>query len=251
MYTDLDPGEVFPDAYNAADLLAGGEQPTGLLRALLRRRFRYAVSYASALGPVELARLDRYASGYGAYEDNYFWKLDRVIAVGYAPVRGLPAGILARRPGPDRASALGGCFGPFELARASWTIRHGGGFWCRRAADTVALIDSPSPASELITTSAWTAAGTIRVTGRVGAQLLLARGGGRAVLAGRTATGWVVESRGARGTPTVQRTSVSVLALDLGGGAGLRIGPDPIAARISMLATQGVRVDLSGLRLRT
>ena len=62
-----------------------------------------------------------------------------MIEAGYGPAPGLPAGVLERRPGPDRALALAGCFGPFRLAGQSWSIRRGGGFWCRAGDDRVTL----------------------------------------------------------------------------------------------------------------
>jgi hypothetical protein len=50
VYTDLVPGEVYPEVYTVSDLLAGDEQPNMLIQALLHRRFEYAVTNATALG---------------------------------------------------------------------------------------------------------------------------------------------------------------------------------------------------------
>lgn len=251
LYTDLAPGQVYPDVANAEDLLASGDQPMSLVRALLERRFDYTVSYASALGSA-IAFNERYASGYGSYEDNYFWKLDQVIAVGYRPAPGLGTGVLERRPGPDRAAVLASCFAPFQLGGDAWTIRHGGGFWCQTARGVIMLDEAPASMSELITKDERVASGTLGLTARPGASVRIQGGGGWAIRATRRAAGWLVIANGPDGRSSSQTTRQASLPLDLGNGRGLSVGPDPALARISILASvgSGVSVDLTRVRLR-
>jgi hypothetical protein len=109
----------------------------------------------------------------------------------------------------------------------------------------VTLVAAPAARSQLITSDAWRAAGTLRITSsRVGAAVTLAAGRG-VVLAQRTATGWQVSRHGG----ATQSTVGAGLSLDLGAGTGVAAGPDRSAARISIYATPGVRVRTDGLRL--
>ncbi len=248
-YSDLTPGQVYPDVPNAGDLLAAGQQPMGLVRALLARHFSYVVSYVTALGS-ELSFEDQYASAYGAYEANYFWKLDQVIDAGYKSAPGLPAGVLERRPGPNLAATLARCFAPFKLAGEQWAIRRGGGFWCQRVPGVMVLGGAPTPTSELVSDDHLRIAGTLKFSARPGAVVRLVGGDGWAVNASRRASGWVVTS-GRPGAAQSRSTAGSSLSLNLGGGHGLAISPDPVPARISILATTGseVRVDTRLVRL--
>jgi hypothetical protein len=251
-YTDLTPGQVYPDVFDVADLLAADEQPISVVRALAERRFRYAQTYASTLGQSSYALFNTYASAYGKYEYNYFWKLDQLIGAGYGPRRGLPVGVLERRPGPNRATALLACFGPFQLVRIEWTIRRGGGLWCRSGRDTITLRRAPASASELVSTASGTASGTLTLTGRPGAVLLIVGADGWAVDARRAGAGWQVSIRGSSRAPSAAVQSGRRLTLNLGGGHGLSVGPDPGPARISILATpdRGVTVGFSGFKFR-
>jgi hypothetical protein len=251
-YTDLTPGQVYPDTFNAADLLAADEQPMSVVRALAARRFRYAQTYASTLGNELNIVFNPYASAYGKYEASYFWKLDQLIVAGYGPARGLPAGVLERRPGPNRARALLACFGPFRLAGTEWTIRHGGGLWCNSGDNTVTLKASPASASELVSTDSGAASGTLTLTGRSGAVVLIVGASGWAVDARRTGAGWHVSTRRAGRAALVGTQPAPRLALNLGGGHGLNVGPDPGRDRVSIVATpdRGVTVDFTGFKLR-
>jgi hypothetical protein len=251
LYTALVPGHVYPDINNVADLLAGDEQPRMLITALLQRRFRYAVTYEAALGPGGISEFDTYASAYGRYEANYLWKLDQVIEAGYRPTPQLPSGVLERRPGPNRAAALAGCFGPFLIAGRQWTIGAGGGLWCRSGPAAVLMRAAPASASQLITTAELVASGTLVLSAtRVGAGVLMTGGGGWGLLARRTATGWTLRSR-ASGASRAASVRGALLSLNLGGGTGVPAMGDRTPARISLLATpgDGVTVQTSGLRL--
>jgi hypothetical protein len=249
-YTDLTRGQVYPDVPNAADLLAAGRQPMGLVRALLDRRFQYVVDYGTALGS-ELAFEDEYASAYGAYEANYFWKLDRVIAAGYRTESRLPSGVLERRPGPNRAATLARCFAPFELAGQQWTIRRGGGFWCQAAPAVMTLGMAPGTGSELITNRDVRISGTLALSARPGADVSVVGGDGWGIVASRRAAGWMITSYSPHAVPLVRASSRTSLTLNLSGGRGSAITPDPAAARISILATpaRSVRVDTTRVRL--
>ncbi len=139
---------LYPNFYNVVDLLAAGKQPLYLARAFLDRRFDAVAPITFPPGPTQVY-WDLYASGAGEEEENYIWKLNQVIAAGYAPAAGTPAGFLARSAGPSRAPWMRGCFGPFELAGTDFGIRLGGGFWCRAGAGAILLRDTPAPVSEI------------------------------------------------------------------------------------------------------
>jgi hypothetical protein len=243
-YTDLTPGQVYPDTLNVADLLAAGQQPMSVVRALAARRFRYAETYASTVGPTSEATLNAYGSAYGSYEANYFWKLDRLIAAGYGPASGLPAGVLVRRPGRNRAAPLLSCFGPFELAGVTWTIRRGGGFWCPQGADRIWLQSAPAGSSELVSSRSWTASGTLIVTARPGAVVYVAGARHWAITAQRRSRGWI--------TSTAQPGRALLVRTAAGGSLRLNLAGDPGPSRVSIFATpaHGVTLDLSGVRLQ-
>jgi hypothetical protein len=152
---------LYPGHENIQQLLASGHQPRYVLNALLDRRF-------DAVYLFEDNRLREIGAGTGKWEDNYIWKLNQVIGAGYRPAVGAPAaarkartihsffsynsvGPLERRPGPDPASWMRYCFGPFRIGAVSWQIRRGGGFWCRpggRGA-TMTLVRTRAVDSEL------------------------------------------------------------------------------------------------------
>jgi hypothetical protein len=250
-YTDLTPHLVYPDVFNSADVLASGKQPMSVVRRLLRREFRYAVTYASVFGPGGMDFYNAYASAYGAYEANYFWKLDQVIQTGYRPAPGLPPGVLERRPGPNTAAALSACFGPFHWAGATWTIRRGGGFWCQKGPQSMVLDGAPATASELISAADWTALGALLITADPGAAILLTGGNGWAVAVWRERRGWKIEARARSGHPEIRTARGSMLRLGLGESAGVQVQADLAPSRISIEATpdRGVRLNSAGLRL--
>jgi hypothetical protein len=133
---------MYPSYFDAVDVLAAGGQPLYLVRGLLDRRFDAVTLLPNDAG---------YASAYGTWEENYIWKLNKVIEARYAPSPRLPADFLLRRPGPERARWMRTCFGPFRFAGGSLSIGRGGGLWCRldpRSA-RITLRETPAPASEL------------------------------------------------------------------------------------------------------
>jgi hypothetical protein len=176
LYSDLNVpqgGPLYPNYYNVADLLAAGRQPTYLIQALLDRRFD-DVEYF----PLD-ASDEQYTSGFGKWEQNYLWKLDEVIAARYVETPELPEGVLQRRPGPEQAAWMRHCFGPFTIDGASFRIGRGGGFWCSVSPETLSLVKTPVPLSEILTTRPVRVGGTIAVTlgGSTPARLDLVLGG--------------------------------------------------------------------------
>lgn len=258
---------VYPGYYNYLDLLAAGEQPTHLVRALLDRRFD-AVALTPD-GPLQRS----YSAANGRWEENYPWKMNEVIRARYRAATGLPAGLLERRAGPEPAAWMRSCFGPFNVAGTELRIRRGGGFWCSRGAADLRLARTPAGWSEVVTTKPISAA-----TGRL--QLLLPRPGGAAAVA--VGDGWRIEVRrpGDSGAATLRtfrggragathslpagRAGQSALAVSLefaqsAEGAtlstndGFRTSVPMGGGRpLSLFARRGSRAqfDLAGLRLR-
>lgn len=154
--------DLYPGSDNIETLLWSGVQPRYLVDALLNRRFDLVYMFEN-----DLQRGD--PDGYGRWEQNYFWKLNEIIRAKYRPVprsrRALWRNRLAfvslagfyspgpweRRPGPDPAPWMDGCFGPFEIAGASWRLAAGGGFWCRTApgSGTLRLVATRANMSEV------------------------------------------------------------------------------------------------------
>jgi hypothetical protein len=262
-------GPLYPNYYNFADVLAAGDQPMHLVRALLNRRF----------DGVELFELgeDIYTSGYGKWEENYLWKLNEVIKARYVAEPGLPRGVLGRRGGPEQGAWMRYCFSPFTAGGASFRIHRGGGFWCSFAPGHLRLVRTPAALSEVVTTQ------PARVAGAVGVSL----GGQPSARASLVLEGGGVATWMARVAPTpgdsrdltvstylggVPLGSVIVSAIDLPGGrreVRLRVTPTqgrPGAPRsahdgtaaltapateapFAVVATSGVAVDLSAMHL--
>jgi hypothetical protein len=262
-------GPLYPNYYNFADVLAAGNQPMYLVRALLDRRF----------DGVELFELgeDAYTSGYGKWEENYLWKLNEVIRARYVAEPGLPRGVLARRSGPERAAWMRYCFSPFTAGGASFRIHRGGGFWCSFTPSHLRLVRTPAALSEVVTTQPVRVAGTVglSLTGQpwARANLILEGGGGAAWMAR------VAASPGDSHNLTVSTYlggvplgSALVTATDLPGGrreVQLNLTPThgrpgaprslhdgtatltapASAAPFAVVATSGVAIDLSAMRL--
>jgi hypothetical protein len=196
VYSDLNvepQGSIYPNFYNFVDLLAVGRQPKYLVRALLDRRFDAVAPIRFAKGRVVLF-WDIYASGFGRYETNYFWKLNQLISAGYRPAAGLPAGFLARRPGPHPTPWMRSCFGPFRLAGTEFGIRAGGGFWCRERAGVLALRRTPAPVSEVHALDPVTGVG-----GSLGVTLPRGRGSFAIALRVGGGHGWSIRGRALSG----------------------------------------------------
>jgi hypothetical protein len=269
LYSDLNVpqgGPLYPNYFNFADLLAAGVQPMYVVDALLDRRFD-GVEYFVLDG-------DAYASAYGKWEENYLWKLDEVIQARYAPMPGLPQGVLGRRPGPEQASWMRYCFAPFRAGGASFRIHHGGGFWCSFAPGRLQLVDAPVPLSEVVTTGPVHARGSIALRFKdpaaEHAELVLEAGSGAR---------WVVRVTGAHGSSRELAVSAQLGDSTLGSGlvrarklpggwlgVRLRLTPDrrpgapqvtgagavtltaPVAqAPFAVIAADGVAVDLRGM----
>jgi hypothetical protein len=275
---------VYQDYDNIQALLAGGYQPRALVRTLLDRRFDAVYLFD------ESPSRERFASGYGKWEENYNWKLNQVLRARYGPPPpGLPSavlnarvvldylgayrspGIRFRRPGPERAAWMRDCFGPFEIGRRSWRIAHGGGFWCRPGGrgSVLTMRGTPAPVSE-VRSGRGPAAGTIGVAlpRRPGAAAevacgastlrLAVRGDGRA-LASVAAGGRrraALEPRDRRPPPQLR------LQARLGAGArlawtraGRAVASDPATGScvLSLRASRGsgASFDLGGLGTRS
>jgi len=272
LYADLnvpDGGPLYPNYYNFADLLAGGEQPLYLVHALLDRRFD-AVAYFSLEG-------NGYTSANGKWEENYLWKLDEVIAARYMESPLLPQGLLVRRPGPERAAWMRDCFGPFAASGASFRIHRGGGFWCSFAADELQLVRTPAPLSEVVTTRAVRPRGAIEVSlehahpGRV--ELELDGGGGarwavqvtpapgrpdaltvatyeRGTMLGRASLGASVLPGGRLGVRLALAPTDGQLEAPVGHGAGtVAVQVPASAAPFAVVASTGAGLDLRSLWL--
>lgn len=231
LYADLNVpqgGPLYPNYYNFADLLASGSQPLYLVHALLDRRFD-GVAYFSLEG-------DRYTSAEGKWEENYLWKLDEVIAARYAPEPGMPQGVLGRRPGPEQASWMRYCFGPFTAGGVSFRIHRGGGFWCSFSPDSLQLVRAPVPFSEVVTTQPVSVHGTIALSleGATATQVELVLGGGSRgswvahLVSTPSKSGEVLVSTQ---TGATLLGSVRVRASKLPGGRlGLRLGVTPTSS---------------------
>jgi hypothetical protein len=145
---------LYPDYPHIADLLAAGRQPMYFVKALLNRRFEGVTPF-----PLE----NGFVAGEGKWEENYLWKLDEVIGARYRAAPGLPQGVLERRPGPERETWMRNCFGPFAVRGVGFRIRHGGGFWCSFSPNRLALVRTPAPASEVLTTTSTHIGGAIEI----------------------------------------------------------------------------------------
>ena len=190
--------ELWPAQPNFVDLLASGQRPEYLIDALLDRRFD-AVAPFYLNSPFFLA--DAYVSAFGRTEENFLWKLNRVISSGYsASVPGTPAGFLGRRPGPPLEPWLATCFGPFEVANTAWEIRAGGGLWCHQPGSHVLRLEqTPARVTEIRTASAIRPGGEIVVGIRAGMGAVDLRFGG-----GSTATSVHIEPDTSPGYLVVQ-----------------------------------------------
>jgi hypothetical protein len=272
VYPDLNVpngGPLYPDFVDFADLLAAGNQPLYLVHALLNRRFEGVELIDEAEDP--------YTSAYGKWEENYLWKLDRVISARYAAEPGLPQGLLGRRPGPEQDSWMRDCFGPFAAGGASFRIHRGGGFWCLLSAGELQLVEAPVPLSEVVTTQPVRVGGTITLdfddqppyrialvleddghafwTARVAApprspHELLVSTYSRGSLLGSTLVS-------TRGLPSGLRSlQLRMTPTQGNGGRPLAAGTAAVAvpvpaqkAAFAMVATSGVDVDLRAARL--
>jgi hypothetical protein len=187
------------------------------VRALLDRHFD-AVTPIRFGNPQESLFWEIYSSGSGRQESAYFWKLNRVIASGYAPAPGAPEHFLARRPGPPKHPWMKDCFGPFRAAGVDFGIRAGGGFWCRDGAGALRLRETPAAVSEVHALDA--------VDSVTGTLALRSSGPVTVSLTGDDGGGWTLSLRPARGEGARLRASVdgrpAGQRVELPGGAAAR-----------------------------
>ena len=156
-------GDVVPPNYSVCDMAAAGLPATGFERELASRR--WDIVY-------QIGAWDAYCSGFGKWEENYFWKLNVLIAAGYEtpPSVSVPVSFVVKRTGTQPIAAtrrLLHCFAPFRLAGVLFRIGHGGGFWCQRTRSTprIALDVIPTQTSEIRTDGTVTAiSGSLVIT---------------------------------------------------------------------------------------
>ena len=153
-------GDIYQEYDNWYGMVAAGTQPTYLIDAFIDRRFE-------TVKPYDFGKWDEsFATAEGRFEENFFWKLDRVVRTHYGPRSSPPVReeFLARRPGPAPAPWMKDCFAPFELGGATFRIHRGGGFWCQPPdqPDTLTLRETPAPFSDVRTVEPITeASGTL------------------------------------------------------------------------------------------
>jgi hypothetical protein len=239
-YSDLgvhDRRRVYQHYQALQDLLWGGRQPGRLLQDILGRRIEYV--YEIPVG------LD---SAGGRWEQNWFWKLDQVIALKYARAAGTPLLIGAsgapehawqRRPGPDPAPWIDRCFGPYVLAGRSFRIAQGGGLWClpRRGGQTISMRGTPAATTELRTVKP-----VAGMRGELDVALPQRSGAWRIVHGG-----WMIDGRVSESPPGIRVVtpagSVLVPAaglhatggavnLVLGAGGAARLGNEPGSVQV-------------------
>ena len=166
--------EVYMNYQNLQEIVAGGLHPTWFERRLLARHFDAVYRFDNRLSP--------FASAYGKEEENYFWKLNRVLELKYSPSLQTPGAPIivgeplerafVPRPGPDPAPWLDRCFAPYEFAGAKWFVHRGGGLWCEEEAGLLRLRESPADVSSVETRDSYESMG-----GEVAATLPRAGGG--------------------------------------------------------------------------
>ncbi|MDQ3645194.1 MAG: hypothetical protein M3356_06800 [Actinomycetota bacterium] len=135
-------GRIYPSWLNLIGLLGAGRQPVYLFRALLDRRFDAVVPFDTDMVEHGLT------SGFGQYEENLLWKVNRAVDARYRPLPGGLPELLYRRPGEEQAVWMRRCFGPFDIADVALRINRGGGFWCRDGT-SLTLRETPADYSDV------------------------------------------------------------------------------------------------------
>jgi hypothetical protein len=207
---------VYPNTQHLLNILEGGYRPGFFLAALLDRRFDVVYEFDERQAP--------FADPRGAFEDNFLWKLNQVIAAKYLRSTATPlysSGAsggadlqpqygFVPRAGHDPAGWMNGCFGPFRLGvDTTLDIRRGGGFWCLGrcgSAHCLTLRETPAPASEVISRNVVSAAGGLMLTLPHSSGLWQLRGGpiGPATIAATPiAGGLLLALRGSRSSSVV------------------------------------------------
>jgi hypothetical protein len=139
---------IMPPNYSVCDMTAAGLPATGFERELAARRWDVIVA--------PFAAWEAYCSGFGKWEENYFWKINVLIDTGYYVGTQFPVPLVVRRPDPAAARTahqLLHCFAPYRLAGVLFRIGHGGGFWCQATWTVPKLrLDSiPAGRSQILT----------------------------------------------------------------------------------------------------
>jgi hypothetical protein len=245
-------GDHVPTNYSACDLTAAGLAPVGLERDLAMQRYDYVL-------PLHVDT--DYCSGFGKWEENYFWKLNQIIGTAYQPdVNVTIGGTWSRRPDPAAAEAarrMLRCFAPYRLAGTLFRIGGGGGFWCQQSpsASTIELGDIPAQEaeSELLTDGEVT-----RISGALVARLPPGTSSiaVTAVRDGRVEKLAELTHRASKETRTLVVTigrarSRAALAA---GGTERQVEPAAVVgARLAIYASAGsqARLDLSGMTIHT
>jgi hypothetical protein len=244
---------LVPSSAIVCDVTAAGLSPVALERAMAARRYDL-VQLAPFAGQTA-------CSGFGKWEENYFWKLNALIKAGYRqnPAR-YPAEILERRPGAAPAAAarrLLRCFAPYRLGGVLFRIGAGGGFWCQsKPTDPrLTLGEIPARFSKVLSDGVVTgAAGSLVVTLPAGTGEVMVgadRDGNVEPLAQLTAD----TARTVRAVVTFgARQGAAAQAAVIDGGAEQAVDVAELEGdRLALLATakSRARFDFSGLTLRT
>jgi hypothetical protein len=245
-------GGHVPSSWIVCDMTAAGLSPIALERAFVTRRYDLVMMAPYPTHPG--------CSGFGKWEENYFWKIDTLIGVGYQPSR-YAADVLERRPGVAPVAALrelARCFAPYRLGGVLFRIGSGGGFWCQSTPTDprLTLGDVPASPSEVLTDGTVTSAtGSIVITLPPGSGTA-----GVAVVRGPQEYDVVGELDSAAGS---KRRVVVTLGARRGAAAdaAVRAGVaeqavDPAefnGHRLAVLATanSGAQFDFSGMTLKT
>jgi hypothetical protein len=243
-----------PSSAIVCDLTAAGLSPIALERDIATRRYDLMMHAPFSGQPA--------CSGFGKWEDNYFWKVNALIDAGYRrnPSR-YPSGVLERRPGVAPVAAirkLARCFAPYRLGEVLFRIGGGGGFWCQSTPTDPRLTqgDGPAEVSEVLSDGVVVSAvGSLIVTLPAGTGLAaigVNRGGNvvylvkplSAVPGHAVRTVMTFGSRRGAAAQAAVADGVSEQSVDLAKLSG---------RRLSLVATadSGARFDFSGMTLRT
>ncbi|HEX5924654.1 MAG TPA: hypothetical protein VFY45_12540 [Baekduia sp.] len=237
----------------ACGLVAAGLSSLVLERDIANRRYPFIVPWDPDVA--------QSCSAFGKWEENYFWKLDRMVKAGYRPnTRGLPQPILERRPGPGAAASardLLRCFAPFRLGGVLFRIGRGGGLWCQRTPTDPHLIlrETPAEVSEVLTDGVVTAIdGSLIATLPAGTGTVVIAASLGGLVNGKVQPLVQLDAE-APDRPTTAVITLGRVPADVPAGAIVR-QLDPAAVegtqlRIYATTGSGARLDFSHVRIRT
>jgi hypothetical protein len=248
-------GDHVPSSAIVCDLTAAGLSPGALERDFLTRRYDLVMRAPKPYS-------GRSCAGFGKWEENYFWKINAVIAVGYRPNPSRYApDVLERRPGAAPVAALrelARCFAPYRLGGVLFRIGMGGGFWCQSTPTDQRLTLSYLPVSPSVVLTDGTvtsATGSIVITlppGSGTAAVAVARGPSDFDVVGtlESAAGSkrrVVVTLGARrgaAANAAVRDGIRELVVDPAAFKGHRLA-------VTATANSHAQFDFSGMTLKT